>query len=500
MIPPPVPASTRWIAPAAALGMVLGNWLLYDVLPGLNWVFWTVAITLVLGLITWRRHGAAGRPVYLLLAAAFAVVAGTPMTADPRTHALIALLTLWLLGAATLLAAAPDPRAVRPALLLRVPFRAPLAALEATSDELHDRVTWTRSPQARPVLRGLMITLPCIAVLGLLLSAADPVLASWRDAIGDFVPNVDALEIVFTVTLGVVLLGVWRHAATATTLPPFAPRLTIPRFGRTEYRMILGSVTALLALFISLQLTYLFGGAERLDGTGMTYAEYAHRGYVELTLVAGIVLSLVLLAERDRSETVQDRAIRPMQVALLGMVVLILASALHRITLYEDVYGYTVLRIHARVFAGLLLFTVVCVALQLWRGVDTGRLSRQLLTAGLVAVIGLTWWNDHAWIASRNIARATAHDARVPLDAMYLELLSADATPTLVTALPTLPDTTRQELQKSLIAGLNASSGDPWYAWNYRREQARAAARTIVQTQPRQNASPPSVSHPEVKH
>ncbi|HZD60956.1 MAG TPA: DUF4153 domain-containing protein, partial [Anaerolineae bacterium] len=60
----------------------------------------------------------------------------------------------------------------------------------------------------------------------------------------------------------------------------------------TESVILLGSVNGLLAFFIVIQFTYLFGGAHNIAAQGFTYAEYAHRGFFELVAVA--LLSFVV--------------------------------------------------------------------------------------------------------------------------------------------------------------------------------------------------------------
>jgi hypothetical protein len=482
----------RWIWAAALLGAALGDLLFYDTAPGLNWVLWTTGAAVGLGVVTARRHGAAGRPVYLLLGITIAVVAGTPMTANGAMHFGIAAITMLLLGTATLLTTHPDLRVVRPLFLTRVPFRAPYVVLRAAAAASTAGAQWTRTPDARPVLRGALITLPCVAILALLFSAADPTLAHWRDALLNFFPNWDVPQTIFAIALGVAILGAYTHAATIITPPPTPRRwFSVPRIGRVELRILLGSVTTLLALFILLQLTYLFHDVPGRAGSGLTYAEYAHRGYVELTIAAGIVIALVLAAEENVRDGTRDSVIRALQYIALGTIVIILTSALHRITLYEDAYGYTILRLYARLFAGVMLCTVACVAIQLARGLDVGQLSRQLMAVGLITFIGLTWWNEDAWVARNNLARAAVPGHRIPLDTWYLNSLSDDALPVIFASLPAFPTAldsaglsfhgTMRERAKHVV---KTSQNEPWYAWNYRRHQASNAGRTLLRRMP----------------
>ena len=60
---------------------------------------------------------------------------------------------------------------------------------------------------------------------------------------------------------------------------------------------MLGLTDALFAAFVTIQAAYLFGGRDTLARSGMTYAEYARRGFFELVAVAVLTLALVLVLD-----------------------------------------------------------------------------------------------------------------------------------------------------------------------------------------------------------
>ncbi len=49
---------------------------------------------------------------------------------------------------------------------------------------------------------------------------------------------------------------------------------------------MLCAVDLVVGLFVGLQLAYLFGGLDTLAAAGMTYSDYARRGYFELVAAA----------------------------------------------------------------------------------------------------------------------------------------------------------------------------------------------------------------------
>jgi len=111
--------------------------------------------------------------------------------------------------------------------------------------------------------------------------------------------------------------------------------------------MVLGSLILLFTVFIAVQYRYLFEGAS-LAGLvpGLTYAEYARRGFFELVVVAAFTLPLLLIA--DWLFVAPGRAARSifrvMNLMLLCLVFLVLVSAFRRMSLYQQEYGLTELR------------------------------------------------------------------------------------------------------------------------------------------------------------
>ena len=108
-----------------------------------------------------------------------------------------------------------------------------------------------------------------------------------------------------------------------------------------------------------LQLTTLFGGDEHVLRTaGLTYAEYAREGFAQLMVVAALTLGVIALARRD------DRALRLLLGLLCALTLVVLASALKRLGLYEEAFGFTRLRLLAH--GGILwlggLFVLVLAA------------------------------------------------------------------------------------------------------------------------------------------
>ena len=256
-----------------------------------------------------------------------------------------------------------------------------------------------------------------------------------------------------------------RRAFTARKNPP-----VLEDYANLDF-LHLGAPTAITALalvdvlflgFVLVQAVYLFGGSDTLARTGLTYSEYARRGFFELVTVAALVLGLILLLDwLTRFVSGRGRLIiNLLHGGLVTLTLVILASALVRMRLYQQEFGLTELRFYTTAFMVWLGIVLVWLAVTVLRvrapvGDNPGRrrFAFGALVVGLALVVALDLINPDALIAATNLARAAAGVGQ-PLDAEYLgRTLSADAVPAAVADLDAVSDpAVRAELACSLRA------------------------------------------------
>ncbi len=355
-----------------------------------------------------------------------------------------------------------------------------------------------------PVYRGLLIATPILLVFALLFASADAVFAGLVRSALRLPISIDIEDLIERAVI--VLLVAWAAAGlfalaagllpllipgpSASSVPPArslgaASAADLARgggpLGSTEAATILVAVDALFAAFVVLQLAYLFGGRDTLAVAGMTYADYARRGFFELVAVAVLAGTLVVcldLAVRWRS-----RAQLAAGVVLLGLTAVVLASALVRLRLYQDAYGWTELRFVVLVAIGWL---AVALGLTAWL-VATRRTRWTLHVLGilvLVTVAGMSVVGPQSFVADRNLARAldpslVPAGGRSGLDRAYLASLGDEAIPAVVASVDRLPLADRLDLERFLARRATDLRLDPalqgWPSFNVTRERARAA-------------------------
>jgi hypothetical protein len=317
-------------------------------------------------------------------------------------------------------------------------------------------------------VRGLAITLPVLAAFALLLAGADPLFAAWRDALGRLLANWEFVpRLVFFAALLVIVLGAYGYASLEpVTAPATADAAPARWLGSTERLILLTGVAALFWLFLGVQLGYLFGNLPSLPASGVTFAEYARRGFAELTVVASASALLIVVSERYGSDDGRERTLHLLTFAVIAAVLLLLGSAFRRVWLYAQFYM-------GAVAAGLAFL-----ALEVAGDFDAGRVFRRAAVVATILFIGLIYWNHEAWIAGRNIDRFASTGQ---LDVAYLAReLSADALPAIAARLPSLPDSVQSELRGAVrerYAKRDVTVQGAWFEWNLARNRGREALR-----------------------
>jgi len=430
------------------------------------------------------------------------------------------------------------------------------------------------------IVRGVAIAAPIALVFALTLAGADPVLTHWRSAVLLWVKNITfgPTAVVF-VCLMVLALGTFgmalRGSSGGSEILAFDGPPSWP-IGQAERSIIIAAVAIVFGSFLALQPTYLFRNVDALRVSGMSYTEYAHQGFGELTVAATLCVLLILALDRhtrrepDPHRTAwQARAVafcrgivragrragrdRPLPgtlksasadfdprinpqpvtpqinpqpvtppinpqpvspqvdlqpvgprinpqpgllrawgywgpLLLVAEVLVVLASAWHRLSMYEASYGFTTLRVYVQACIAGEGIALVLLASELsgWEGdFDGRRVARRVAVVAALFLVAFSFGNPEQWVVHRNVER---YRATGKVDVSYLASLSLNAAPAVVASFGDLTP----ECAQFIRSRYRESYDDPqreglfthtrWFEWNYRRQRGLEAVQTALST------------------
>jgi hypothetical protein len=459
---------------------MLGATILFSAEPGINWAIWVAAASASLTIARYAAVGRVETPLVILCSWATILSVGFALTTSDPFPFFILLADAMLLGLAVISLGAERWAELSARLLAAVPFLAPFRVVGSTAREVAGAPRSVSSPRSRALLRGALFTVPLVVVLIALLASADPIISWGTDRIASWLPDwsfpgrLVFFLFLLTLTLGANALGMRQLAPRIPEYPAVPGRISI---GMTEQRMILWSAAVILWLFVALQVSYFVHPPPTSLGTGITFAEFARRGFGELSFAVTIVGAIIIILEYARPSdlTEDERAtLRRLDFALLLALELILISAFRRVLLYEDAYGFTASRLFAQVYMVGMAIALAALAWEISRGSISVSFGRRVAEITLGAFTVMVFWNSQAWIVNRNVDRISSGGK---FDATYLSRLSPDATPALIRRLPEIPQPQRDTIEKRLSC--RAAPGERrWYEWNRSVAAAKAALAT----------------------
>ena len=464
------------LSAGAALGLA-GDTLLRAVPWGLNALLCTAGLVTAAACLV-RRHRIAVSADAPWLAAAALLIGSNFVARDSGTlQAFDAIGLVIVFAVAFLSIQGVSLRGREVWHYLRGGFDAALSAWFGVFPLVGRDVTWSELPagrlrQVRAVALGATLAFPLLVVFGALFSSADVV---FHDVVADLF-KIDFGSVIGHIALFGIFAGLsagYLRGAMLRAAPSHSPadRDAKLALGIIPVATALGLVDLLFLVFVVIQLRYLFGGADLVaTATGLTYAEYARRGFFELVTASGLVLPVLAgadwLVRNDSRE--HRRTFRQFAIVLLLLIAVVMASAFTRMRLYVNEYGLSEDRLYATAFMLYLAGLFGWLAWTTLRGARR-RFAFGALVQGFALLGGLHLLNPDAFIVRSNLARPADHR---PFDVAYAASLSADAVPPLLDALPRLDERAQCSVAAGLLEQRTRLERNDWRNWNFARSRA----------------------------
>lgn len=312
-------------------------------------------------------------------------------------------------------------------LFLPFSFIAPL--LRTVSDVLSLRGLQKDPKVTSQIVKGIMMTLPVLIIFLWLFSSADLIFQDRISRLVSFdIPPDFVFQTVLVLFVGAMFAGAYSYMMHVSPTEASARRRAPGALGDIESSILLGSVNVLFFFFIVIQLTYLFGGESNISSYAFTYAEYARKGFFELIAVA--ILSFLLIRSMEKRVAKEEAGHRMLfkvlGSVLIAQVIIVMGSAFKRLSLYEEAYGFTTLRLYSHAFI-LLLAIVFCLLLyKIYKNQQENLFAFHIFLSVVLFLFVMNVLNPDAFIAQKNMDRFSRSGE---LDIYYIDQLSYDALP-----------------------------------------------------------------------
>ncbi len=276
---------------------------------------------------------------------------------------------------------------------------------------------------------GLAIAIPIAAILMGLFMSADAVFADSIQMV------IDYFGLDFTVAFWDIILGCLFGLFFAAMLLglKYSDKKQAPatKIGDNIESIIIGTfltiINVFIIIFVVFQFVYLFGGTVNITASDMTYAEYARRGFFELSTASGIIFAValfVLIMTKKKADKL-PLWIQLSTVCLCLSNVVLLISAMKRMLLYVDVYGLSIKRVLTLWFMLIIGLCLLLIIIKCF--INKIYVMKWIGTTVIIGVCILSLTNVDRIIANYNVNRYLSSPAENSIDVNYLGQLSYSA-------------------------------------------------------------------------
>ncbi|MED3563161.1 DUF4173 domain-containing protein, partial [Bacillus xiapuensis] len=216
-------------------------------------------------------------------------------------------------------------------------------------------------------------------------------------------------------------------------------------------------------LFAIVQFKYLFSGTLKGD---FTYAEYARKGFFELLFVSLINLSITIIVVNFVNRT--TKVTKLLTQLLLTILILssgvMLLSASMRLSIYEEAYGFSFIRVLSHSFMIFLAVIFVYTLIKIW--IEKLSLFHFYFITALVYYSAINIIDLNQIVVKQNIAR---YEQTGKIDVHYLNNLSSTGVLGLIDLFE--KDQNIPDLRKVLVERKNEMMRDdtPWQSYNLKK-------------------------------
>jgi hypothetical protein len=329
----------------------------------------------------------------------------------------------------------------------------------------------------KKVLIGILISIPVLFVVLMLLMSAD---AQFERMIGGIPQWFQVIEAEDVMRIIAVLIYTFAFFGLLQVLLKKQIKAIKQEENIQSFKIdsiititVLVLINAVYILFTVVQFKYFFSGSLQGD---FTYAEYARKGFFELLFVTMINLSIIIfiLSLGERAASNIKRFTQIMLTILVLLSAVILSSAFMRLSMYEDAYGFTFIRVMAHSFMIFLVVIFTYTLVKIW--IEKLSLFHFYFISSLLYYTAMNMIDIEEIIVTQNIER---YEQSGIIDIHYLDSLTYTGILGLIDLyeknknIPGLKEILQQ--RKSEVY----QESKPWQSYNLKKERAKKELKNL---------------------
>ncbi len=307
----------------------------------------------------------------------------------------------------------------------------PISCIGTFIDDIKNKFKTTKkiSDNTKRIIKSLIIILPIVILVLILLSNADMIFKGLFDDIVNFFKELDIFNEFFSKTFRFLII-LFIIGATFIFLDKKYKDLKV-----VDSSIHIKDSTTLKLLIIILDIIYIVFDFIQIKSlmlhhvaSNINYASYARQGFFELMAVSLINIAIILLSKKiDNINEKDNKIINISSILMVVLTLIIIVSSFLRMNLYENAYGYTMLRL--LVYISLITEVILLEPTIIYIFNPKFNIVKSYMIIIICVYTVINFANLDYLIAKRNITRYYKTDK---IDIYYLENYHTDNIPLLL--------------------------------------------------------------------
>ncbi len=290
------------------------------------------------------------------------------------------------------------------------------------------------STKLKKVLLTLVIVIPITLIVVGLLSSADMIFGKIFNSFFDKLLDILRLEFfdhLLGRLTGLIIMFFVIGCTTMFIMYEFSIKDEEKKENKKERDLLTVKtlVTVLNVIYVVFDFIQIKSLIFHSVASDINFAEYARQGFFQLMVVSLINILIILITrkfETKKNES-QYRYVKVMNVIMIFLTIVIIASSFLRMHMYESAFGYTTLRL--LVYATLITESILMIPTVMYIFNENVNIAKSYMIIIICAYVAVNFMNMDYVIAKKNINRYYAVN---DIDIEYLENYGSANIPLLI--------------------------------------------------------------------